>query len=364
MLKTIEAPLGKVTISLVQMASYAATGNVLQIQQLLQAATDHLDPEKESDLHQAMSVIGIALVAMGEDVGSAMALRHFNHLMHYGEPVVRRAVPLALGLISASNPVMTILETLSRYSHDNDLEVATNAIFAMGLVGAGTNNAKLAQMLRQLASYYAKEADCLFMVRIAQGLVHMGKGTIGVNPFHTDRSLVSPVAVCGLLATLVGFTDTRAFVLDKSHWMLYFLTMAMYPRFLITLDDQTGELLPTSVRVGQAVDVVGQAGKPRTISGFQTHTTPVRLGHTERAEMATEEFIPYSHVLEGCASLSPSPSLSSRSSCFGLTPFSDLRSLQTSCWPRTRGTRRARTAARRWTRASRRVGAREVGRAM
>lgn len=151
----------------------------------------------------------------------------------------------------------------------------------------------------------------------------MGKGTIGVNPFHTDRSLMSPVAVCGLLATLVSFTDTRGFILDKSHWMLYFLTMAMYPvswlsclpppraaprtdappglqRFLITLSDETDELLPATVRVGQAVDVVGQAGKPRTISGFQTHTTPVRLGHTERAEMATEEFIPYSHVLEGC----------------------------------------------------------------
>lgn len=25
----------------------------------------------------------------------------------------------------------------------------------------------------------------------------------------------------------------------------------------------------------------------------------MRLGHRERAEMATEEFIPYSHVLEG-----------------------------------------------------------------
>lgn len=88
--------------------------------------------------------------------------------MHYGEPVIRRSVPLALGLISASNPVLSILDTLSRYSHDNDLEVAMNAIFAMGLVGAGTNNAKLAQMLRQLASYYNKEADCLFVVRIAQ----------------------------------------------------------------------------------------------------------------------------------------------------------------------------------------------------
>lgn len=88
--------------------------------------------------------------------------------MHYGEPVIRRTVPLALGILSASNPVLTILDTLSRYSHDNDLQVAINAIFAMGLVGAGTNNARLAQMLRQLASYYVKEPDCLFMVRIAQ----------------------------------------------------------------------------------------------------------------------------------------------------------------------------------------------------
>jgi 26S proteasome regulatory subunit N1 len=88
--------------------------------------------------------------------------------MSYGDPVIRQAVPLALGLISASNPQMSILDTLSKYSHDSDLEVAYNAIFAMGLVGAGTNNARLAQMLRNLAVYYAKEADGLFITRIAQ----------------------------------------------------------------------------------------------------------------------------------------------------------------------------------------------------
>ena len=57
----------------------------------------------------------------------------------------------------------------------------------------------------------------------------------------------------------------------------------------------------------QAVDVVGQAGKPRTISGFQTHSTPVRLGTTERAELATEEFIPFAHVLEGFVILQKNP---------------------------------------------------------
>lgn len=130
--------------------------------------------------------------------------------MHYGDPVIRKSVPLALGLLSASNPQLTILDTLSKYSHDNDLAVALNAILAMGFVGAGTNNARLAQMLRQLAGYYHKEPDCLFMVRIAQGLVHMGKGTLGINPFWGDRGIMSPTAVAGLLSTLVAFTDAKS----------------------------------------------------------------------------------------------------------------------------------------------------------
>jgi 26S proteasome regulatory subunit N1 len=62
----------------------------------------------------------------------------------------------------------------------------------------------------------------------------------------------------------------------------------MYPRFLITFDESV-ENLPVTVRVGQAVDVVGQAGRPKTITGFQTHSTPVLLAHSERAELATEE---------------------------------------------------------------------------
>ncbi|MCP6182927.1 hypothetical protein NL435_26605, partial [Klebsiella pneumoniae] len=36
------------------------------------------------DLYQAFSVLSIALIAMGEDVGAEMTLRHMSHLMHYG----------------------------------------------------------------------------------------------------------------------------------------------------------------------------------------------------------------------------------------------------------------------------------------
>ena len=31
----------------------------------------------------------------------------------------------------------------------------------------------------------------LFLVRIAQGLVHMGKGLFTLNPYHTDNQLAS-----------------------------------------------------------------------------------------------------------------------------------------------------------------------------
>jgi len=72
------------------------------------------------------------------------------------------------------------------------------------------------------------------------------------------------------------------------------------------LDEQCRPL-QVSVRVGQAVDVVGQAGKPKTITGFQTRTTPVLLSHGERAELATDEWIPLSSVLEGFVILKKNP---------------------------------------------------------
>jgi 26S proteasome regulatory subunit N1 len=44
--------------------------------------------------------------------------------MDYGEPIIRKSVPLAIGLVSVSNPQLPILDTLSKYSHDNDLAAA------------------------------------------------------------------------------------------------------------------------------------------------------------------------------------------------------------------------------------------------
>ena len=71
-----------------------------------------------------------------------MKFLYFVLQLRYGEVGIRRAVPLALGLLSVSNPKLQILDTLSKFSHDNDAEVAHNSIFAMGLVGAGKETLK------------------------------------------------------------------------------------------------------------------------------------------------------------------------------------------------------------------------------
>lgn len=299
-LKAIDHPMSKPTSILAEICAWAGTGAVLKLQELLHICNDAIE-ESDSDQHsflQSYAVLGLSLVAMGEEVGQEMVLRQFGHLMHYGEPHIREAVPLAMGLISPSNPQMKVYDTLSRYSHDNDTNVAVNAIFAMGLLGAGTNNARIAQLLRQLASYYHRDPNALFMVRIAQGLLHMGKGTLSLSPFHTDRSVLSRVAAAGLLTTLVSLIDAQSFVLFDSHYMLYFLVTAMHPRFLVTLDEDL-KPLQVNVRVGQAVDVVGQAGRPKTITGWQTQSTPVLLGYGERAELEDEEYIAVTNVMEG-----------------------------------------------------------------
>jgi 26S proteasome regulatory subunit N1 len=42
--------------------------------------------------------------------------------------------------------------------------------------------------------------------------------------------------------------------------------------------------------VGAAVDIVGQSGNPRTITGFQVHKAPVLISQGERCELSNEDY--------------------------------------------------------------------------
>lgn len=96
------------------------------------------------------------------------------------------------------------------------------------------------------------------------------------------------------------------FICGQYHYFLYYLVLAMYPRMLVTLNEQL-ETVKVSVKVGQAVDTVGAAGKPKTITGFQIHDTPVLIGHSERAEFATEEFLSCNSCMENFVIIKRNP---------------------------------------------------------
>jgi len=300
----ITHPVGKFAKLTVEGLAYANSGDVLHVQKMLNQCTEHL--EEAEGFHQAAAVLGVALIAFGEETGTEMAARSIDHILQYGELPLRRAVPIALAVMNLSNPKVTVIDTLSKLSHDNDQDVALGAIISMGLIGAGTNNARLAGLLRQLAAYYAKDSSALFMVRIAQGLLYMGKGLMTINPLFSDRFLLDPIAFGSLSVLAHAILHLKSTILGKSHYLLFHIVPAMHPRWLITVDEDLKEL-KVPVRVGQAVDITGQAGRPKQITGFQTRTTPVLLNHTDRAELATEEYLPVATIMEDFVILRKNP---------------------------------------------------------
>lgn len=303
-LDAITHPVGKYAKLTVQSMAYANSGDVLHVQKMMHCCSEHL--EEAEALHQAVAVLGIGLIAMGEEIGSEMSLRGLEHLLQYGDLPMRRAVPLALALLHISNPKVTVIDTLSKLSHDADQDVALGAIFSMGIIGAGTNNARLAGLLRQLAAYYAKDSSALFMVRISQGLIYMGKGLLTLNPCFSDRFLTDPIALGSLMVVCHAILHLKSTILSKSHYLLFHIVPAMRPRWLVTVDEELKEV-KVPVRVGQAVDITGQAGRPKQITGFQTRTTPVLLNYMDRAELATEEYISCATIMEDFVVLKKNP---------------------------------------------------------
>ncbi|CAA2989931.1 Hypothetical predicted protein [Olea europaea subsp. europaea] len=67
--------------------AYAGTGNVLKVQHFLGQCAQHLE---KGETYQGPAVLGIAMVAMAEELGLEMAIRLLKHLLQYGSRILER----------------------------------------------------------------------------------------------------------------------------------------------------------------------------------------------------------------------------------------------------------------------------------
>jgi len=294
--KTLPEKTSKYSCNVLDMFAYAGTGDVLKVQEFLATCGEQLEHDAESDVepwqtaHQSVAAIAIGAIASGEELGSQMAHRALEHVLQYGGPAAKKGVPLALAILNVSNPDVAVIDTLGRLAHDTDELVVMSALISLGIVGAGTNNARLAGLLRNLSLYYSKDASILFLVRISQGLVHSGKGLLTLSPYSSSSKAMLRPAMAAIMIVMLNALDCKQTIGGKMHYLLFGLATALTPRMLLTVDE-SGAMLPVPVRVGDAVDVSAQAGKPKTITGFSTNDTPVLLAANQRAELATERYV-------------------------------------------------------------------------
>lgn len=83
--------------TLLTACAYAGSGNVSKVQEmqhLIAKTKDEINPKVQS-----IAVIAISLIALGEEIGTEMVIRAYNHFLQYGDTSVRRAVPLAISLV-------------------------------------------------------------------------------------------------------------------------------------------------------------------------------------------------------------------------------------------------------------------------
>ncbi|CAJ1990482.1 proteasome regulatory non-ATPase subunit [Leishmania donovani] len=334
--RALPVAIQRYTEIVVRSCAFAATGNVVVIQSLFHVIAENdeapeNDEEKNDDEsregnaseeaaakpeeektaplnHKAAAVLGIGLVAVGEDLGMEMTKRAIIHSLLADtvskgkDPMSGRcAVPLVYALLSAGNPNMPVVETLNRLAHDSDLPTATNAITAMGIVAAGSNNARVATKLHSLSSYYQKPifAGATFAVRLAEGFCAMGKGHLTLSCLQNDSNVVSMTALMGVLSLLHSSLDLSNTLLGECHYMFYAITPSISPRMMMAVNENMEPVDSVLVRVGLPVDTVALPGNPKTITGFQTQKTPVLLSATDKVECADVKYVPVGTVLEG-----------------------------------------------------------------
>ena len=232
-------------------------------------------------LLESIGLLSSCIVGLGDTVATPLLDRICNSSLLLDSPHLKNVFPLCLALLYASNPKPEAIDTLEKSLNSGDAD--SNALIALGIVGAGTKSSRILRILDSNFSNIYKDTRSVSALILSQGLVNLGKGLFSLSPQFYDKTLVSDRVLIGLLSTINVFLDQSIFP-DYS-FLCYFLSSSINPKYVVGYDG--------SCRVGKPCDIVGLAGKPNKISGAVIHTLPIILNTNERAEVDDEVLTAY-----------------------------------------------------------------------
>jgi 26S proteasome regulatory subunit N1 len=83
--------------TLLTACAYAGSGHVTKVQEMM-----HLIAKPKEEVNpkvKSIAVLGISMIAIGEEVGTEMVFRSLNHFLQYGDASVKKTVPIAMSIL-------------------------------------------------------------------------------------------------------------------------------------------------------------------------------------------------------------------------------------------------------------------------
>nr|UXY88382.1 hypothetical protein Cry52Nrm3_p021 [Cryptomonas curvata] len=233
--------------SLIQSKSIPDTINEYENEQTFVTSKKYLE----------LGIIGISLLTIGDQIASHMAMRIYGYFLLSPNLEIRRITTLAVGLLYISNPSTNACDYMIRLTNDNDWIIIRNAVFSLGLMGAGTGNSRIHTSLKCLADYYSNKIEnfehitkllkpsfyifslkiqsLIFVIRIAQGLVNSLSKKILLSIFFGKNSLDFPKAF-SLIYTIYGFSYSKFIGLNSISVIIFLLGLLVKPNLIVNIN--------------------------------------------------------------------------------------------------------------------------------
>lgn len=247
--------------------------------------------EYESKTIEAIALLSIALVSLSSTNTRKMCARLINAAACTESDEVKAAIPLCYALLYASNPSPDVVDVLAKGLNAQNPDTVVRNILCLGIVGAGTNSARIADILTAHTKHSIRCQKTGIACAMALALLRLGKGTLSLHPY--TYHILNPRMLSGLAALMTLMSDDN--VLFNYPFLWYVLTPAINSKVVIAVDTDLNPV-NVNVKVGNPVEIVGMTGEQKRLSGVQVFQSPAVVGIGEEAEIDDECF---TEIIEG-----------------------------------------------------------------